>query len=55
VIQSRALLINPRTLELFGKYGAAETLVQNSYRLQGLNMYKSWTRIARVEISKYPF
>jgi 2-polyprenyl-6-methoxyphenol hydroxylase-like FAD-dependent oxidoreductase len=61
VIQSRALLINPRTLELFGKYGAAETLVQNSYRLQGLNMYKSWTRIAHVEISKekidckYPF
>ena len=52
VIQSRALVINPRTLALFRKYGLENKLIQNSYRLEGTNVYKNDSRLTRLDMNK---
>ena len=46
---------------MFGKYGAAEALVQNYYRLQGVSLYNNSSRFAHIDFkkekinAKYPF
>lgn len=51
-VQSRAILINPRSMELFDKYGMARKLTQNSYKLKAANLHKNNTRLVRFDFDR---
>jgi 2-polyprenyl-6-methoxyphenol hydroxylase-like FAD-dependent oxidoreductase len=56
---SRALGVQPRTLEVFGQMGCLDALVRAGTRLEGVNIYDGLRRLLRVRVrglqSPYPY
>ena len=49
---SKALLVNPRSLEILGAYGVAERIIAEGYEVMGMTMHRHGREVASVDLQR---
>lgn len=49
---SKALLVNPRSLEILGAYGVAERIIAEGYEVMGMTMHRGGREVASVDLQR---